>query len=230
MAGWTEYTLALAIFVASHFLPRVGGLRDRLIGSVGRRVYFSVYGVLSLGLLVWIIAAAGRAPYVELWPQMPWTRWVPNILMPLSILLLCCGVGLRNPHTLGGRRTAHFDPANPGFAAISRHPLFLALALWAAAHLFPNGDLAHAILFGSFTLMALAAMPAFDAKARRALGPDAPPFFDSTAILSLAPLTRPDWLRSNARPMAFRALLGLLLWIAALHVHRLVIGVSPFPI
>ena len=26
MTGWTEYTLALAIFVASHVLPRFGGL------------------------------------------------------------------------------------------------------------------------------------------------------------------------------------------------------------
>lgn len=229
MTGWTEYTLALAIFIASHFLPRIGGLRDRLIGAVGRRMYFSAYGLLSLALLVWVIVAAGRAPFLELWPQMQWTRWVPNIAMPLATLLVTCGIGLPNPHTLGGGRGAGFDPARPGFAAISRHPLFLALALWAGAHLVPNGNLAHVILFGSFTLMALAAIPAFDAKARRALGPQAPAFFDRTAILSLRPLARAEWLRANARPMAMRAALGLILWVAALHLHALVIGVSPFP-
>lgn len=229
MTGWTEYTLALAIFVASHFLPRIGGLRDRLIGAVGRRAYFSVYGALSLGLLVWLIAAAGRAPHVELWPQMPWTRWAPGIAMPLAVLLACCGAGLANTFTLGGRRGATFDPANPGFAAVSRHPLFLALALWAGAHLLPNGDLAHVILFGSFAIMALAAIPAFDARARRTLGAQARPFFASTAILSLRPLLDRAWLRANAGPAAIRAAIGLLLWAALLHLHSAVIGVSPFP-
>lgn len=159
MTGWSEYALALALFVGSHFLPRVGGLRDRLIAAVGRRVYFSVYGLLSLALLVWVISAAGRAPYVELWPQMPWTRWVPNLAMPVAMVLAAIGAGLGQPYTLGGRRNAVFDPSDPGLAALSRHPLFLALALWAIAHLFPNGDLAHVILFGAFGLLALAAIP-----------------------------------------------------------------------
>ncbi|WP_370270237.1 NnrU family protein, partial [Nioella sp.] len=88
MTGWTEYTLALAIFIASHFLPRIGGLRDGLIAAVGRRVYFSAYGLLSLALLVWVIVAAGRAPYVELWPQVPWTRWVPTIASPIATVLV----------------------------------------------------------------------------------------------------------------------------------------------
>ena len=74
MTGWTEYTLALVAFTASHFVPRIGDLRGRLIGRVGRRAYFSVYGLLSLALLVWVIVAAGRAPFVEVWPQAPWTR------------------------------------------------------------------------------------------------------------------------------------------------------------
>ncbi|QDC10815.1 hypothetical protein FHY55_16935 [Oceanicola sp. D3] len=89
MTGWGEYALALAVFIASHFLP-----------------------------------------------------------------------------CLGGRRGVALDPAQPGFAVNSRHPLFLALVFWAGAHLFPNGDLAMALFFGSFTLMALLAIPAFDASAR----------------------------------------------------------------
>ncbi|MAY88954.1 NnrU family protein [Heliomarina baculiformis] len=229
MTGWTEYTLALVIFVASHVLPRIGGLRDRLIGAVGRRVYFSAYGLLSLALLVWVIIAASRAPYVELWPQAPWTRWGPNIAMPVATMLVVCGFGLRNPYTLGGKRDAIVDPNDPGFAAVSRHPLFLALALWAGTHLVPNGDLAHVILFGSFTFMALAAIPAFDAKARRSLGPEATAFFKATGTFSLYPVTDRAWVRENARPLTIRATIGLLIWVAALHLHGSLIGASPFP-
>ncbi|PRY83211.1 NnrU family protein [Donghicola tyrosinivorans] len=223
MTGWTDYTLALTLFAASHFVPRLWGLRERLIGALGRRVYFSVYGVISLALLVWVISAAGRAPYVELWPHMPWTRWVPNVAMPAALVLTACGAGMAQPYTLGGRKT--FDPARPGFAAISRHPLFLALALWAGAHLVANGDLAHVILFGSFAAMALAAMPAFDAKARR--GSD---LIDHTALFSLRPLADPHWRRANLRRLLICTAIGLILWMGALHLHTLVIGVSPFPV
>ncbi|MWD27540.1 NnrU family protein [Aquicoccus sp. SCR17] len=229
MTGWTEYALALVLFMGSHFLPRLGGLREVLIARLGRSVYFSAYGLLSLALLVWVIVAAGRAPYLELWPQLPWMRWLPNLAMPLAAILVTCGAGLPNPFTLGGGRT-RFDPAAPGFAAVSRHPLFLALALWAGTHLVVNGDLAHVILFGSFAGMALAAIPAFDARARRSLGAEAPAFFDATAIFSLAPLARRDWRRANLRGVGLRAGLGLGLWFAALHLHALVIGVSPFPV
>jgi uncharacterized membrane protein len=223
MTGWAEYTLALALFAASHFVPRLWGLRDRLIGAVGRRVDFSVYGLISLALLVWVIATAGRAPYVELWPQWPWTRWVPNVAMPVALVLVTCGIGMAQPYTLGGRKT--FDPAQPGFAAMSRHPLFLALALWAGAHLVPNGDLAHVILFGSFTAMALAAIPAFDARARRASD-----LLSHTALFSLRPLANPHWRRANLRRLLIRTAIGLILWMGTLHLHALVIGVSPFPI
>lgn len=223
MTGWTEYTLALALFAASHFVPRLWGLRDRLIGAVGRRVYFSVYGVISLALLVWVISVAGRAPYVELWPQWPWTRWVPNVAMPVALVLVTCGIGMAQPYTLGGRKS--FDPAQPGFAAMSRHPLFLALALWAGAHLVPNGDLAHVILFGSFTAMALAAIPAFDAKARRASD-----LLNHTALFSLRPLANPHWRRASLRSLLIRTAIGLILWMGTLHLHALVIGVSPFPV
>lgn len=228
MTGWINYALAMFFFVASHFLPRIGGLRERLIAAVGRRIYFSAYGVLSLALLAWIIIAAAGAPYVEIWPQMPWARWLPNLVMPVAVLLATCGAGLAQPFTLGGRRTARFDPANPGFAALSRHPVFLALALWAASHLFPNGDLAHVILFASFVVMALVAIPAFDIRARTTLGPEADSFFASTAILSLAPLLHGAWLRANGRALAIRTIIALLLWIALLALHTAVIGVSPF--
>lgn len=229
MTGWSEYALALAIFVTSHFLPRVGGLRERLIGTFGRRVYFAAYGMLSLCLLAWLIVAAGRAPYVALWPQLPWTRWVPNVVMPVAFVLAVCGIGLPAAVTLGGKSKARFDPANPGFAAITRHPLFLSLALWSAAHLFPNGDLAHAILFGSFFAMALAAIPAFDAKARHCLGDQAEAYFRATALLSPVPLFDGAWRRSNGRRLALRAVLGLVLWQGALQLHDLA-GVSPFPL
>lgn len=228
MTGWIGFAAAWLAFFASHFIPSLPGLRDRLIAAMGRRAYFSTYGMLSLLLLAWLIVAAARAPHVGLWPQLPWMRLVPNVAMPLAFVLGTCGLGLRQPYTPGGKRSTAFDPARPGLAAVCRHPLMLALALWAGAHLLPNGDLAHVILFGGFAALALGAIPIFDARARRALPPaEARAFFDATAILSL----RPSRLRHIAtRAMAIRAGLGLALWYGALHLHGAVIGVSPYPL
>ncbi|WP_226779924.1 NnrU family protein [Oceaniglobus trochenteri] len=224
MNGWGEFTLAMALFMGSHFLPRVGGLRDRLIGAWGRRMYFSVYGLLSLALLAWIVVAAGRAPHVELWPQLPWMRWVPNLAMPLALVLACCGIGMAQPHTLGGSRKRAFDPQAPGFAAVCRHPVLMALGLWALSHMVPNGDLAHVILFGGFAALAFGAMPLFDRRARHDTA-----LLEATTRFSLAPLAHRGWRRAN-RGLLGRCAMGLVLWLALLHLHATVIGVSPFPV
>lgn len=227
MIGWAGFALAWTAFVGTHFVPTRPAIRSRLIEALGRRAWFSVYGLISLLVTAWVIAAASWAPYVELWPQLPWTRWVPNLVMPVAILLTVLGLPARTT-TLGGPRIPRLDPTRPGDAALTRHPLLWALALWALSHLFPNGDLAHVILFGGFALMALAAMPAFDARARAALSPEAArAYFDATALLSLRPVLRAAWWRNLARPG--RLAVAFVLWIAVLFLHPYVIGVSPLP-
>ncbi len=229
MTGWASFILAMVAFLSSHFVPRLGGLREKLIARLGRRVYFSAYGILSLALLAWVVIAAGRAPYVELWPQAPWMRWMPNLVAPLAFILASCGMGVANANTLGGARKTEFDPESPGFAAVSRHPLLMALLLWALAHLLVNGDLAHVIVFGSFAAFPLIAMWGFDKKTARLLGDKSAVLFTDSAWLSVAPLTKAAWWRKNLRAMLQRCAIGLLCWLGALHLHEAVIGAWPFP-
>ncbi|MBV7380595.1 NnrU family protein [Maritimibacter dapengensis] len=229
MEGWAEYTLAMIAFLSSHFVPRVADLRGRLMSRIGRRAYFIVYGIVSLLLFGWVISAAGRAPFIELWPQTSLARWAPNLVMPIALILVSVGIGMRQPFTLGSRRNADFDPDDPGIAAISRHPLFLALAIWAISHLLPNGDLAHVILFGAFAMLAVLAIPAFDARARRVLMGGADRFFTQTALLSVAPFTDRDWRARHFGRFMRRAGIGLVIWVGLLMAHAAVIGVAPFP-
>lgn len=228
MTGWAGFALALAAFLGTHFVPTRPAIRARLIEALGRRAWFGVYGLISFAVTAWAIWAAGRAPYVELWPQFPWTRWVPNLLMPVAVVLTVCGLPAKTV-TLGGPRVSKLDPERPGFAALTRHPLLWALALWAGSHVYPNGNLAHVILFGSFLFMAFAAMPAFDARARRALGPEASAYFAATATFSVRPLLSQAWWRTVG-PLARRLLLAFAIWLALLLLHPLVIGVSPLPL
>lgn len=227
--GWTEFALVLALFVATHFLPSWRPVRNGLIGAVGRRAYFAGYGAVSTVLLVWLVVAAGRAPYLPVLDPAGWQRWVPNLVMPVAVLLLTMGVGLRYPYTLGGRGDAAFDPDRPGLAALTRHPVAWALALWAAAHLLANPDLAHVVLFGGFAAISLAAMRLFDARARAAEPARWPALRAATAILSLRPLADPAWLRRNAGALALRVAAALFVYVGLYHLHGPVIGASPAP-
>lgn len=228
--GWLEFGASLAAFFGTHFLPSQGGLRDRLIARFGRRLYFSVYGAVSLAVVAWVIIAAGRAPHVDLWWQHGWHRWVPVLAMPVAVLLAVLGLGVRYPFTLGGRRKTVFDPAHPGITALTRHALLWSLTLWSLAHLFPNGDVAHVILFGGFAALSLGAMWIFDQRAKAAFSPSE---WDAvrraTAILSLRPLGDRRWWQENRRLLFRSVLISVLIYAAAYLLHEPVIGVTPAP-
>ncbi|MEI4263705.1 NnrU family protein [Roseovarius sp. D0-M9] len=74
--------------------------------------------------------------------------------------------------SFGGAQNERFDAARPGIVRWSRHPLLLAMALWAAAHIVPNGDLAHVILFGTFAIFALLGGQLIDRRKRHEMGPE----------------------------------------------------------
>lgn len=170
MGGWGEYLLAVAAFLLSHALPVRPPVKPWLVARIGARGFGILYSALSLAILAWLIGAAGRAPFVPLWYPPLWGPWAVLAAMVLACLLVALALGRPNPLSFGGWGDAGFDPARPGIVGLVRHPVLAALALWAGAHLIPNGDLAHVLLFGSLGAFALAGMPMVDRRKRRNLG------------------------------------------------------------
>ena len=189
------------------------------------------YSIVSLAMLVWLIGAARRAPFIEVWPAASWQRWASNLVMPLVCLLIAFAAGAPNPLSFGGARPEQFDPARPGIAGAARHPILLALALWAFTHLIPNGDLAHAILFGGFGAFALLGMGMIDRRNRRRLG--AAEWRRLSARTSLLPFAKAGDAKSRAGltpESAMRLAAAVALYLALLFMHQTVIGVSPIPV
>lgn len=227
--GWGEFAAALALFFLSHGISALPPLRQSLRQRLGGRVYSTLYGTLSLVIFYWLIQSAGRAPYVLLWETEPWQYGVPHVVMPFVCLLLACGIGAVNPFSLGGI-DASFSPASPGIAGVTRHPLLWAVILWATAHIFPNGDLAHLLLFASLGFYGIAGTFIFDARRRAAWG--TAQWRNLAAHTSWFPgaawMTgrwRGDWRRLPWQ----RMMAALWLYLAILGLHAAVIGVSPFP-
>lgn len=218
--GWLEFTAALLLFLASHAIPVRPPVRPWLVSRLGLRGYIIAYSVLSLMILAWLVVAAARAPYVGVLPYWEGFRWVPLLVMPLACLLAVAGMMRQNPFSFGGLGLRAFDPEKPGILAVSRHPLLAAMALWAGAHLLPNGDLAHVILFGLFAGFAWIGMALIDKRKQRQLGAaEWRRLSRNTARLNLARL----------RPSASEAGLAAAVFLALLILHAPVIGYSPLP-
>ena len=223
---WIEFALAMGLFMVSHRLPAWIGVKERLVAALGWRGYTLAFSVASLLLLWWVIAAAGRAPFMPLWDQQDWHRWLVNLVMPGVVALAAFGVAVPNPFAFEGRASG-FDPERPGIAGVTRQPLLWALALWAGVHLLANGDLAHVLLFAPFLLLALAGMRVVEARRRRAAGAaDWARLTAATGLIPGAALVSGRW-RPRGRPSPWRLAMALTGWAVLWHLHAPVIGVWP---
>lgn len=220
--GWFEFVVACVVFFLSHSLPVRPPLRPWLRARLGASGFTLAYSALSLAMLAWLISAAGRAPHMTLWDWAPWQVHLPLTIMGPVCLILALSIGRPNPFSFGGARNDQFDPARPGIVRLSRHPLLLALALWAAAHVVPNGDLAHVILFGTFAAFALLGGRLIDRRKRREMG-------GIWQALDAARRQAPLLLTAPSGGMFLRVAAGIALYGALLWAHPIFIGVSPIP-
>lgn len=228
MNGWLEFALALGVFFASHALPVRPPVKPWLVARLGARGFALAYSLLSLVILIWLITAAGRAPHVPLWYYAPWQSHLALALMLPACLLLSVGVASVNPLSFGGRE-GPFDPAAPGIAGLVRHPLLMAILLWALAHLAANGTLAQAVLFGLFAGFAAIGMRLVDRRRQREWGRQRwAETAGNTALVPFAALIAGHWKPRGKLPV-WPLLAGLVLYAVLIALHRPVIGVSPLP-
>jgi uncharacterized membrane protein len=222
--GWVTFAAVFGVFFLTHSIPVRPAIRARLVAMLGPRGFTLAYSALSIGMLAWLIVAAGRAPFFYLWGQTFWQMHIVLAGMALICVILSLSIGRPNPFSFGGTHNDRFDPVHPGIVRLTRHPLLLAMALWSGLHLLPNGDLAHVILFGCFAGFALLGMRIIDRRKRRLMGQSlwqsqwdavrAAPFLPSPA----------SW-----RAACTRLGLGLGGFAVMIVLHPIVIGVSPLP-
>ena len=181
----------LGVHATSIFAP---AWRNDQLAARGEAVWKGGYALLSLVGFVLIVYGYGiaRATPVVLYEPPAFLRHVAwTLMLPVFPLLLAS--------KLPGR-----------ISAATKHPMLVAVKLWALAHLLANGTLASTLLFGSFLAWAVADRISLK---RRPISPvagraiTAPPgrFNDAIAVV-----------------------LGLCLYAAFIGVlHLRLIGVSP---
>lgn len=134
----TYLLLGLLIFIGVHSVRIVADdWRTRTRERIGPRAWKTIYSLLSvLGivLVVWGFGVVRQMP-IQLWSPPFGLRHVAAVINLVAFVLLA----------------AAYVPDNRIKARL-HHPMVLGVALWSLAHLLPNGNLGHMVLFGSFLL------------------------------------------------------------------------------
>jgi uncharacterized membrane protein len=185
--------IGLVAFLGAHSLSIVApAWRDAQVARRGEGAWKGLYSVVSLVGLVLIVVGYGatRQAPVLLWNPPVWTRHLAALLMlPVFVCFLAA-------YLPGRIKTA------------LKHPMLVAVKLWALAHLLANGTLADVLLFGGFLAWAVADRISLKRRTPRPV-PGAPPGPASDVIAVIA---------------------GLAIYaVTVLWAHQWLFGVSPRP-
>ncbi|WP_375465590.1 NnrU family protein [uncultured Methylobacterium sp.] len=134
--------LGLVLFLGTHAFSMLRAKRAEVVGRVGEGRYKLGYTLLSLAglVLIGIGFHAYRADgYIPVWDPPVWTRHIALLLVLLAFIALASA----------------YLPGH--IRARAKHPMLLAVKIWATAHLLANGDLGSILLFGGFLAWAVAA-------------------------------------------------------------------------
>jgi uncharacterized membrane protein len=182
--------IGIVVFLAAHTVTTLRETRARLVERLGLGPYKGLHSlivVIGLALIVWGFARYRADGLIPVWSPPPWTRHVTIGLMWFAFVALAC-----------------MNPAPSRIRGWLRHPLLVAVKIWALAHLVANGDAGGMLLFGS--LLAWAVYDRIALKRRGDAG--APPVASFT--------------RADARAL----IVGTIAYVAMIFLHPYLIGVA----
>ncbi|KIU30663.1 NnrU family protein [Methylobacterium radiotolerans] len=194
--------LGLVLFLGTHAFSMARTRRAAIVGRIGEGRY--KLGYTALSLLGLVLIGIGfhdyrLAGYIPVWDPPVWTRHLALTLVWLAFVCLA----------------AAYLPGH--IRANAKHPMLLAVKIWATAHLLANGDLGSMLLFGGFLAWAVTAR--ISAK-RRGLVPGA------VAAQHGGPAAAPLGWRNDVLALV----IGTAAWfVFARYLHYPVIGVPVWP-
>jgi uncharacterized membrane protein len=170
-----------ATFAGTHVVLSHPPVRAKLVEDLGPAKFQGVYSAVafaSLGPLVYLHARrAGTGPLVHTMGNSKVMRVVAGGIKTLGALTFTQAVITPSPLGMPGV-SAEEEPK--GLLRITRHPLFMAFALWGLGNVLVRGALADVVFWGGFpTFWVLGSMHQ-DFRKKQTLSKE---FFDKTSLL-----------------------------------------------
>lgn len=135
--------VGLVAFFTIHLIPTNRELRNGLIERFGEMGYKAAFSVASLVSFILIVFGYGKmqaylgSKNPVLWEAPTWASHLALLLMLPAFIAL----------------VSAYVPSHIG--AMLKHPMLVAVKIWALAHLLANGDVASLVLFSSFLSFAV---------------------------------------------------------------------------
>jgi len=186
MPVWISVLLLWIAFAGSHLVLSSMPVRRPLTERLGERGFQGLYSVVALATFIplAIIYFNHRHAGPILWSLrfVPAVRWLAIGLAAVAFALLV--LSFMQPSPTG--MTPGAAKRSRGVTRITRHPLFIAIGLWAVSHLLVNGSLADVVFFGGFVAFGVIGAAHQDARKRVAEGGALAEFYDETSLLPFA--------------------------------------------
>ena len=182
--------LGIVVFLGVHSLTAFRETRTGLIERFGAGPFKGIYSLVALAgfaLIVWGFSRYRAEGLIIVWTPPTWTRHLTIALMWFAFVALAC-----------------INPAPGRIRGWLRHPMLVAVKVWALAHLLANGDAGGMLLFGSFLAWAV-----FDRIAVKKRG--------DMGARRIASFTRADAIALGA---------GTLAYVAVMVLHPVLFGVA----
>lgn len=182
--------LGIILFLGAHSLKIVAPARATLIGGLGEKSYRglnSVVSLIGLALIAWGFHNYRAGAWQQVWVPPAGMRHLTITLMWFAFVALAAS-----------------GPKPSRIRGWLRHPMVVAVKIWALAHLLANGDLGGMILFGSF--LAWAVLDRISLKYRGDFG-----------AARISQFTRTD---------AVIVITGTVAYVAMMLLHPILIGVA----
>jgi len=180
----------IVVFLGAHSFTSWRAARATLIARTGIGPYKGLHALVSLiglVLIVWGFSRYRADGLIPVWTPPLWTRHLTILLMWFAFVSL-----------------ASMNPAPGRIRGWLRHPMLVAIKIWALAHLLANGDAGGMLLFGAFLAWAV---------------------FDRIAVKRRGDIGAPR-AASFTRADAIALAVGTVAYVAMILLHPVLIGVA----
>ena len=202
-------------FTATHVGLSSARVRPRVVAAIGPVPFLALYSAIALAIfvpLIWLYFASKHAG-AALWvlPRGPLLTAAVYGGMAVAFVLFVSSFLQPSP---AGMAPASVTPH--GVARITRHPLVMSFAIFALAHLLPNGWAADVAFFGGFAAFALIGAAHQD---RRKIASGPPGYAEFVAATPFFPFTGRETLRGLRELSPIAIVIGLAIAVTIRYFH-----------
>jgi len=214
--GLVQLAAAGTAFVGTHLLLS-NPLRRPMVRALGEPAFLAVYSVIALLSLGWLVVAFARMTAgPALWDGTALLPWLVASLLTVLAAVLFVASFNGNPALPGARMLAGLSARKPwGVFRVTRHPMMMAFALWAVAHVLISPTLRSLLLCAAIGGLALGGAALQDRRKLATTGREWGVWQQRTSF----------WPRLRRLPEIGTAwLIGIALWLAVTFAHLPLLG------